>query len=398
MSTQAGADFVWTNDAWDDTHAPLVANLSAASGDPVGWQGPQDAWQVEHSADPERAGGESAGRARGEFGERQRSHSSASTSNGVHTEGRDEGRRGGPGEHSTGVGLHDGTAPGGKGTHALTTSWETGTGSINGSGGGGAVSEGSSEHRAPERNGGIRDAGATSSPEENEKEEWTTARDSSSAEQGDRGSGREPRWRVSHLDATKLLNSCSQNSDFYDIVDIDSFGSDSAFLGDALRAVRYGGMVYVTSTDGFALAGGHRPAATLAAYGSYARPVPFGNEMGLRILMGTVVSRPCCERPVDSCNGGAWVLPRVKFRCPGLSRRAFSIWFTSSSAFLLTSLHGTHRRNTSPRTAERGARAMESCCQAGSACRFQTSLCIVFVCTLETFPAFFHLRGVVRLD
>jgi hypothetical protein len=293
MSMQAGADFVWANDAWNDTHAPLVANLSAASRDPVGWHGPQDAWQREHSAALEREGGESAGRASGEVGERQRSHSSASTSNGVHTEGR----RWGPGEHSTGVGLHDGTTPEGRGTRALKTGREAAGDPMLGAGSNVAVSEGSPEHRAPERNGGIGNAGATPSSEGNEKEKWTTAKDSGSAEQRDPGSRREPRWRVSHLDATKLLNSCSQNSDFYDIVDVDSFGSDSAFLGDALRAVRYGGMVYVTSTDGFALAGGHRPAATLAAYGSYARPVPFGNEMGLRILMGTVVSRPCCEQP-----------------------------------------------------------------------------------------------------
>ena len=44
--------------------------------------------------------------------------------------------------------------------------------------------------------------------------------------------------RVSHLDAHRLLACCSLNEDYYDLVDVDSFGSDTSFLGSAIEAVR----------------------------------------------------------------------------------------------------------------------------------------------------------------
>ena len=44
--------------------------------------------------------------------------------------------------------------------------------------------------------------------------------------------------RVSHLDAHRLLSSCALNEDYYDLVDIDSFGSDTSFLGAAIETVK----------------------------------------------------------------------------------------------------------------------------------------------------------------
>jgi tRNA (guanine26-N2/guanine27-N2)-dimethyltransferase len=65
-------------------------------------------------------------------------------------------------------------------------------------------------------------------------------------------------WQVTIEDANKVLLDCYMRKNYYDLIDVDSFGSDSVFLGSALSAVSYGGLVYVTSTDGFS-AGGHRP-------------------------------------------------------------------------------------------------------------------------------------------
>lgn len=43
--------------------------------------------------------------------------------------------------------------------------------------------------------------------------------------------------------------------DYFDLVDVDSFGSDTSYLGGAIDALKYGGMLYLTSTDGMSAGG-----------------------------------------------------------------------------------------------------------------------------------------------
>ncbi|PRQ59603.1 putative tRNA (guanine(26)-N(2))-dimethyltransferase [Rosa chinensis] len=102
------------------------------------------------------------------------------------------------------------------------------------------------------------------------------------------GEEEEERWKVTLMDANRIMTECYLNRDFYDLIDIDSFGSDSSFLRSAINALRMDGLLYVTSTDGFS-SGGRRPQQTLAAYGAYVRPMPYSNELGLRMLIGGVV-------------------------------------------------------------------------------------------------------------
>ncbi|KAJ8771129.1 hypothetical protein K2173_023454 [Erythroxylum novogranatense] len=104
----------------------------------------------------------------------------------------------------------------------------------------------------------------------------------------ERGFGDERRWAVSHFDANRILTECYLQRDFFDLIDIDSFGSDSMFLRSAMNALRLGGLLYLTSTDGYS-SGGHRPFCSLAAYGAYVRPLPYSNEIGLRMLIGGAV-------------------------------------------------------------------------------------------------------------
>lgn len=66
------------------------------------------------------------------------------------------------------------------------------------------------------------------------------------------------RWVVRNDDANRVMMECCLRRDFFDFIDIDSFGSDSSFLRSAFGAVRFGGLLYVTSTDGYT-SGGHRP-------------------------------------------------------------------------------------------------------------------------------------------
>ncbi|KAK9077975.1 hypothetical protein SSX86_002032 [Deinandra increscens subsp. villosa] len=98
----------------------------------------------------------------------------------------------------------------------------------------------------------------------------------------------EGRWKVSHSIANRVLAEKYVEREFFDFIDVDSFGSDSSFFRCALDTVKLGGLLYVTSTDGFS-SGGHRPNHSLAAYGSYIRPLPYSNEIGLRMLIGGAI-------------------------------------------------------------------------------------------------------------
>ncbi|XP_010252087.1 PREDICTED: tRNA (guanine(26)-N(2))-dimethyltransferase [Nelumbo nucifera] len=98
-------------------------------------------------------------------------------------------------------------------------------------------------------------------------------------------SGDERRWVVTHFDANRVMTECYLQRDFFDLIDIDSFGSDSSFFRSAYDSLKIDGLLYITSTDGFS-SGGHRPHNSLASYGAYIRPMPYANEIGLRMLIG----------------------------------------------------------------------------------------------------------------
>lgn len=98
----------------------------------------------------------------------------------------------------------------------------------------------------------------------------------------------EERWVVTHLEANRVMTDYYMQKSLFDFIDVDSFGSDSSFLRSAIITLKFGGLLYVTSTDGFS-SGGHRPHHSLAAYGAYVRPMTYSNEIGLRMLIGGVV-------------------------------------------------------------------------------------------------------------
>lgn len=78
-----------------------------------------------------------------------------------------------------------------------------------------------------------------------------------SANLGKAGVGNE-RWEVKHLDANRLLTERYLERDYFDLIDVDSFGSDSTFLRSAMCSVKLDGLLYLTCTDGYS-SGGHRP-------------------------------------------------------------------------------------------------------------------------------------------
>ena len=102
------------------------------------------------------------------------------------------------------------------------------------------------------------------------------------------------RYRLTHQDANAVFFDCYQRRDFYDLIDIDSFGSPMPTLSTALWAVKLGGLLYLTSTDGRATSG-HAPDRCLQTYGAYARSHLAVHEQGLRLLLGAAVQQAAAK-------------------------------------------------------------------------------------------------------
>ncbi|NEQ54609.1 MAG: tRNA (guanine-N1)-methyltransferase [Leptolyngbya sp. SIO3F4] len=120
---------------------------------------------------------------------------------------------------------------------------------------------------------------------------------------------------ITHQDANQLFFSCAPHHDYYDLIDIDSFGSPIPFVSTALWAIKFGGLLYLTNTDS-RTTGGHAVDKSIQIYGACARSHPAVHEQGLRLLMGYAAQR-AAERgfgiqPVFSIFNG--VVHRVMVR------------------------------------------------------------------------------------
>ncbi|MEO0769770.1 MAG: tRNA (guanine-N1)-methyltransferase, partial [Cyanobacteria bacterium J06649_4] len=138
------------------------------------------------------------------------------------------------------------------------------------------------------------------------------------------------KYCVTHQDANALFFECHQQKDFFDLIDIDGFGSPQPMLTSALWAVKLGGLMYLTSTDGWATSG-HAPAKSLQTYGAYARAHPAVHEQGLRLLIGTAVQQ-AAARGLSAHPVFAWYHGEVNRVMVRVSRQ--SKWDTQRYGFL----------------------------------------------------------------
>ncbi|MBE9047707.1 tRNA (guanine-N1)-methyltransferase [Pleurocapsales cyanobacterium LEGE 10410] len=91
--------------------------------------------------------------------------------------------------------------------------------------------------------------------------------------------------QITHQDAHRVFFSCYARRDYYDLVDVDCFGSAVPYLSSMLWATKIGGLMYLTSTDGRTLTG-HLPENSILAYSAIARSHPAAQEQALRLLIG----------------------------------------------------------------------------------------------------------------
>ncbi len=133
------------------------------------------------------------------------------------------------------------------------------------------------------------------------------------------------RVRITHDNVNRVFWQCAIDRDYYDLIDIDSFGNPAEFLANCLQAVRHGGLIYLTSTDGRAISG-HFPQDSLRLYGTYTRSTPSVQEHALRILIGSLAQQGAMQgltvTPVFSLYAGALyrVMVRVTKKVPNLER------------------------------------------------------------------------------
>lgn len=94
--------------------------------------------------------------------------------------------------------------------------------------------------------------------------------------------------QVTCLDANRIFFDCYIRQDYYDLVDVDCFGSAAPYLSTSLWAIAINGLLYLTSTD-IRTVSGQPPQASLTPYGAYTRHHPAIHEQGLRIVLGTLL-------------------------------------------------------------------------------------------------------------
>lgn len=98
------------------------------------------------------------------------------------------------------------------------------------------------------------------------------------------------RCRLTHWDAHRVFFDCFNRRDYYDLVDVDCFGTAAPYLSTMLWATKIDGLMYLTSTDGRTLAG-RIPDKSLQAYGAYPRSHPALQEQALRVIIGSVAQQ-----------------------------------------------------------------------------------------------------------
>ncbi len=100
-------------------------------------------------------------------------------------------------------------------------------------------------------------------------------------------SGLPETFSKSSEEANSFLSSHTGKGDRFDIVDIDPFGSPVPYLDSALRAIKIGGLLGVTATDGQVLCGIH-PGVSLRKYGGYSLNTDYCQEIAIRLMLGSL--------------------------------------------------------------------------------------------------------------
>jgi tRNA (guanine26-N2/guanine27-N2)-dimethyltransferase len=90
-------------------------------------------------------------------------------------------------------------------------------------------------------------------------------------------------------DANILMNEMKAQKKWFDVVDLDPYGSAIPFLESALGCIQSGGLLALTFTD-MAVLCARRPHVCSYKYGSVPLPQKYCHEMALRMILNMVSS------------------------------------------------------------------------------------------------------------
>ncbi|CAD7927343.1 unnamed protein product [Amoebophrya sp. A120] len=93
--------------------------------------------------------------------------------------------------------------------------------------------------------------------------------------------------RPNHGDA--IMHCYTEGFKAYDVIDLDPYGTASPFLDAAIRGIKNGGLLCVTSTD-MPILGGNHPEACFYRYGGTPLKAKYVHEMSLRLLLNAIQS------------------------------------------------------------------------------------------------------------
>ena len=85
-------------------------------------------------------------------------------------------------------------------------------------------------------------------------------------------------------DAVDLLNEMRAQKKFFDVIDLDPYGSAIPFLESAISAIANGGLLCVTFTD-MAVLCARRPHVCFYKYGCVPLPNRYCHEFALRMVL-----------------------------------------------------------------------------------------------------------------
>jgi tRNA (guanine26-N2/guanine27-N2)-dimethyltransferase len=85
-------------------------------------------------------------------------------------------------------------------------------------------------------------------------------------------------------DAIDLMNTMRKDKMFYDVIDLDPYGTAVPFLESALSAIGNGGLLAVTFTD-MAVLCSRSPHVCFYKYGAIPLPKKYCHEMALRMVL-----------------------------------------------------------------------------------------------------------------
>lgn len=94
--------------------------------------------------------------------------------------------------------------------------------------------------------------------------------------------------KIECKDANLLLIEHSKHDERFDFIDLDPFGSPINFLDASIRAIKNEGVLAVTATDTAPLCGVYQKAC-FRKYGAISIKTEFCHEIGLRVLLGSIV-------------------------------------------------------------------------------------------------------------